>query len=82
MIKKYINDDAKLAIYLEKKLDLPSSSLSSKKKLGLIEEWDSLAHLSLIMLIEKEMKIEINVDKLVKCKTSDQLLSFIKNLSK
>ena len=80
MIKKYVNDDAKLAIYLEKKLDLPSSSLSSKKKLGLIEEWDSLAHLSLIMLIEKEMKIEINVDKLVKCKTSDQLLSFIKNL--
>ena len=80
MIKKYVNDNAKLAIYLEKKLDLPSSSLSSKKKLGLIEEWDSLAHLSLIMLIEKEMKIEINVDKLVKCKTSDQLLSFIKNL--
>lgn len=80
MIKKYLNDDAKLTKYLEKNLDLPSSSLSSKKKLGSIEEWDSLAHLSLIMLIEKEMKIEINVDKLVKCKTSDQLLNFIKSL--
>ena len=62
MIKKYVNDDAKLAIYLEKKLDLPSSSLSSKKKLGLIEEWDSLAHLSLIMLIEKEMKMPMLFD--------------------
>lgn len=80
MIKKFINEQTKLSKYIEKKIDLPSSSLSPNKKLSLIEEWDSLAHLSLIMLIEKELKKEIDVKKLVKCKTSDDLFKLIKQL--
>ena len=80
MIKKFINEQNKLSKYIEKKIDLPSSSLSPNKKLSLIEEWDSLAHLSLIMLIEKELKKEIDVKKLVKCKTSDDLFKLIKQL--
>ncbi len=82
MFRKILNDDLKLSKYLEKKLDLPKNSLLSEKNLSSIDEWDSLAHLSLIMLVEKELKKEINVDKLLKCKTPNQLLSFLKKLDK
>ena len=80
MMNKILNDHLKLSAYIEKKIDLPKNSLTLEKELSSINEWDSLAHLSLIMLVEKELKKEINVDKLLKCKTPNQLLSFLKKL--
>ena len=53
--------------------------LSSDTKLKDIEEWDSLAYISIISLYDRLFDFIITVDKLKKSKTIDDLINLVSN---
>jgi acyl carrier protein len=69
--KKFIN-------IIEKKLELPSNSLSNTKNLQTNEDWDSLSKMTFISIMDKQFKIKVDPDKLLKCKTTDDLYRLLK----
>jgi acyl carrier protein len=69
--KKFINS-------IEKKLELPSNSLSNTKNLQTNEDWDSLSKMTFISIMQKQFKTEVDPDKLLKCKTTDDLYRLLK----
>ena len=69
--KKFIN-------IVEKKLELPINSLSNTKNLQTNEDWDSLSKMTFISIMQKQFKTEVDPDKLLKCKTTDDLYRLLK----
>ena len=69
--KKFIN-------IVEKKLELPTNSLSNTKNLQTNEDWDSLSKMTFISIMQKQFKTEVDPDKLLKCKTTDDLYRLLK----
>ena len=53
--------------------------LSSDTKLKDIEEWDSLAYISIISLYDKLFDFPITIDKLKKCKNIGDLIKLVSN---
>jgi acyl carrier protein len=53
--------------------------LSSDTKLKDIEEWDSLAYISIISLYDKLFDFLITIDKLKKCKNIGDLIKLVSN---
>lgn len=63
---------------IEKKLELPSNSLLKIKNLETNENWDSLSKMTFISVMQKQFKIDVNPDKLLKCKTTEDLYKLLK----
>jgi acyl carrier protein len=76
-MKKKI-DKKKFVSTIEKKLELPLNSLSSSKNLENNENWDSLSKMTFISVMHKIFKINIDPDKLLKCKNTDDLYKLYK----
>lgn len=47
-------------------------------KLGSYKSWDSLAHLNLLLLVEKEFKIKFALKEMYEIKSIKQILSTVK----
>ena len=45
------------------------SSLSERKKLNSLENWDSLKQIELVVLIEKKLKRKLSIKEILKFKT-------------
>ena len=71
-------DKKKLINTIEKKLELPSNSLSNTKNLQTNEDWDSLSKMTFISIMHKQFKTEVDPDMLLKCKTTDDLYRLLK----
>jgi len=77
---KEILDNKKFFFELvEKELELSEGALSSNTTLKNLEEWDSLAIMTFVTLLDSKFKININTDQLSKCKKPTDLYLFVKN---
>ena len=71
-------DKKKFITTIEKKLELPLKSLSKTKNLINNEYWDSLSKMAFISIMDKNYKTEIDPNKLLRCKTTDDLYKLLK----
>jgi acyl carrier protein len=62
---------------LEELLELDNNSLSVEKELSSIDEWDSVAILSLIVLLEDEFNKSVKGTAIKKCKTIGDILELM-----
>lgn len=62
---------------LEELLDLEEGTLNAGCALSDIEEWDSIAHLSLILLLEEDYGREISGNELRALKTVQEILDLM-----
>ena len=58
---------------LEKEIEVKKGTLKSKKILGDIPEWDSLAIMTFLSFADRKLKVKINILHLNKCKTTTDL---------
>lgn len=59
-------------------LDVDSSLLNEDSKVGSIDEWDSVAHLTLVVEIEGEYGVEIPSDKIGDYDSVKKLYALVK----
>ncbi len=59
-------------------LEVDSSLLNEDSKVGSIEEWDSVAHLTLVVEIEDEYDVEIPSDEIGEYDSVKKLYALIK----
>lgn len=62
---------------LEEMMDLEASSLRPESRLSDIEEWDSITHLSLIILLEDEYGKEVSGTQVRALKTVQDILNLM-----
>ena len=72
MISKIIKDCLKKNFPKEKIKDI------EKLAIGSFKNWDSLAHLNLLMSIEKKLKIKFTIDEMTSLKKINQIIKVIK----
>ena len=46
-------------------------------KIGSFKKWDSLSHLNLLMLIEKNFKIKFSIDEMTSIKSMSQIIKIL-----
>lgn len=63
---------------VEKELELSDGILSKVNFLEELEEWDSLAILTFVTLLDSKFKLNINTEQLNKCKKPNDLYLFVK----
>lgn len=68
---KFLNEFAKVM-----ELDVVKV-LTGAEQLADIKEWDSLAVLGFIAMVDRHMSKTLNVDKITQCKTVDDLWTLI-----
>lgn len=59
-------------------LEVDSSLLNEDSKVGSVEEWDSVAHLTLVVEIEDEYDVEIPSDEIGEYDSVKKLYALIK----
>lgn len=62
---------------LEEMLDLEESTLEADTKLSEVEEWDSIAHLSLIVLLEDEFGKTVSGSEIRALKSVSDILGLM-----
>lgn len=62
---------------LEELLDLEEGTLSEEDQLDEIEEWDSIAHLSLIILLEEEYGVKVSGNEIRSAKIVRDILNLM-----
>jgi acyl carrier protein len=68
----------KLMIELETLLDVEPNTLKRETILSSLSQWDSMAKLSLIVLLSDNFKLKISSQQLNEFKTVDDILKFCK----
>lgn len=83
-MKKNLDNEKSFLTYVEKTLELTPGILSNNldEHLEDIEEWDSLAIMSFITLLDSDYQIEIEIDALEDCKNPKDLFKLTNKLSK
>jgi acyl carrier protein len=73
-----INIENKLILVFKKKFSLQLKNNQIKKlSRENFSKWDSLEHLNLIMMIEKDFKIKFKIKEIVDSKSFTKILKFI-----
>lgn len=73
-----INIENKLILVFKKKFSLQLKNNHIKKlSRENFSKWDSLEHLNLIMMIEKDFKIKFKIKEIVDSKSFTKILKFI-----
>ena len=62
----------------EKTLEVKKGTFKENKELSKISAWDSLAILTFLSLVNKKLKMNVNLEKLAKCKTVSDLGKILK----
>lgn len=71
---------------IEKKLINKIKTITNNNKINIdsnqenTSEWDSLAYMSIVSMVEKEFKIEISFDNIKKFDSVKSILAIIKNV--
>ena len=58
-------------------LNWDTNNLTLETKIADVEQWDSLAHVSILMAIEDKLNIEIDTDEFLKAQTINDILNLI-----
>ena len=58
-------------------LEVELSDLSFQSKLEEVDEWDSIGQLAFIGLLDENLSIDIDVEKMLECATISQLFEFV-----
>jgi acyl carrier protein len=72
----YMTDKEKLEL-LEKTLEAPEGSLSEEMYLDLVENWDSMAVISLIVMLDEKFGKRITVSQVKQFKTLGDILKIM-----
>jgi acyl carrier protein len=64
--------------HLDSALDLPEGTLTGTEQLSDIPEWDSLAVISFIALVDEQFNIIVEGEKLAEAKSIVDLLALLK----
>ena len=73
-----VNIENKLILVFKKKFSLQLKNIQIKKlSRENFSKWDSLEHLNLIMMIEKDFKIKFKIKEIVDSKSFTKILKFI-----
>ena len=73
-----INIENKLILVFKKKFSLQLKNIQIKKlSRENFSKWDSLEHLNLIMMIEKDFKIKFKIKEIIDSKSFTKILKFI-----
>ena len=62
---------------LDSALDLPEGTLTGTEQLSDIPEWDSLAVISFIALVDEQFNVILEGEKLAEAKSVDDLLALL-----
>ncbi len=83
-MSKYLENEVEFLNHIEDSLELTSGTLTKNinSELEEIEEWDSLAIMSFVSLLDETYQIEIDADILEKCKSPLDLYKLTKDLIK
>ncbi len=81
-MEKYLENEQTFFKLVEETLELTDDILLNNINTPLdeIEEWDSLAIMSFVSLLDIEFKIEIEAEKLEDCKCPKDLYNLVLNL--
>ena len=81
-MEKYLENEQTFFKLVEETLELTDNILLNNINTPLdeIEEWDSLAIMSFVSLLDIEFKIEIEAEKLEDCKYPKDLYDLVLNL--
>ena len=77
-INSILKDQSLFFNLIEKELELSNDVLSKITFLEELEEWDSLAILTFVTLLDSKFKLNINTEQLNKCKKPTDLYLFVK----
>ena len=83
-MSKYLENEVEFLSYVEEVLELTKGTLTQNinNHLEEIEEWDSLAIMSFVSLLDETYQIEIGADELEKCSSPLDLFKLTKDLIK
>lgn len=83
-MSKYLENEVEFLSYVEEVLELTKGTLTQNinNQLEEIEEWDSLAIMSFVSLLDETYQIEIEADELEKCSSPLDLFKLTKDLIK
>lgn len=76
MIAEKIKDEEKIAL-LEEDLELDAGTLTPETELSQIDEWDSMAYLNFVVLVDENFGTQISAAQLKACKTVSDLLALM-----
>jgi acyl carrier protein len=65
--------------HMDELLELPAGTLRGPEELSSVEEWDSLAVLSFIALLDETYGVTVAPKQIVACKTMDDLAALAGN---
>lgn len=68
-------DTKDFLLALDEMLELDSGTLTGTEELGSLENWDSLAVISFIALVDEKIGLVVEGEKLAKAKTVGDLLA-------
>ena len=72
-----MTEKEKIAL-IEEDLELDPSTLSPQTALSEIDEWDSMAYLNFVVLVDEHFGTQITAAALKACKTVSDLLALMK----
>jgi acyl carrier protein len=72
----YMTDKEKLEL-LEKTLEAPEGSLNEEMYLDMVENWDSMAVISLIVMLDEKLGKRITVSQVKQFKTLGDILKIM-----
>ena len=70
---------ADLLRLFERTLRLPENSLTGREPLPAVPNWDSLATLNFIVMVDRKFGVPLKGSRVLACKTVDDLLDLIEN---
>lgn len=71
-----MNSDQKARMILSRVLSIPAASVDSSVQLGATKQWDSIAHMNLVLSIEEEIGRKLLPPEYLKIDGFDSLKGF------
>lgn len=72
-------NELQLLNFLEDTLSIPRSTLTGNEQLCDLHQWDSLATLTFITMVDRKFGLALPARKVLRCRMVDELLALIGN---
>ena len=70
---------ADFLLLLDELLELPAGTLKGPEMLGSLNQWDSLASVGFIALVDRHLGMAVDPGKIAAAETMDDLLALVKD---
>lgn len=75
-------DRKSFLLQMDELLELPERTLTGAERMEALENWNSMAMVSFIAMVDEHFEFTVSPRSLRKCETVDQLLALIEPLNK